>query len=80
METGNINVATFQYNNHAMMRLKIILLICCSLNMSFLGVKGMVDHFGKQAYSFSCRELDEKIDLTLMSVATVNRKWEPAAS
>ncbi len=29
-------------------------------------IKGI--HFGKYAFSFSCRELDEQIDATLMSV------------
>ncbi len=32
--------------------------------------EGIVRRFGKTAYSFSCRELDEKIKTTLMSVLT----------
>ncbi len=30
--------------------------------------KGTVLHVGKHVYSLSCRELDEKIDTTVMSV------------
>lgn len=30
-------------------------------------IKELASHFGKQAYSLSRRELDEKIDSTLMS-------------
>ncbi len=34
-------------------------------------IKGIVQHFMRYAYLFSCRELEEKIDTTLFNCLTV---------
>ncbi len=39
------------------------------MTSNLISPKGTVPHIGKHAYLFSCRELDEEFDATLMSVS-----------